>query len=1119
MSSIISSQMEEIKILISSNSKTDQSLGYSTLLHFQEQSCDSPPSIQALIQSSRCLINSIVSDIHNEDEEIAAQALKCLGFMIYHPSLVATIPAGDGKRVLESLAKLITFTKMKSVCNLGVWCISMQQFDATLLAACFDTLLQAVVHALDNPIGSLSTTFEAMQAVAKLVAQMSEMMRESSHLWAPPIYRRLLSIDKRERDMSERCLLKIRSTILPPPISLSKAIIEDMREKLLTGMKDWSDKGMKVQTVQAWGWFICFLGSGALKNRHLVNDMLKVLEQTFSDHNPQVQIASLVAWQGLIDALVHPQILSCKKNGIQQLQTSPGKSSELVLNGFSKSLKLAMAPLIGIISSKCDVSVLLSCLNTWCYLLHKLDTFINSPSVINVVLDPMFQAIFKIGPDSKSIRLWNLCLDLLEDSISTKCSDLNSDPKDQVNLHLSARTFISGSGRYSWNQYPIKWLPWDLSQLDFYLKMISIIITHVATATAAPESKKSVCDAAVRIFRSVLKGVQMEFRNPSNNYDNIMFCLNTILSFMKKLGEDASSDGGGDLFNTSLYLIEAAVEELEPSIMESPLYKVALDISYVGSLDSVKHSKIPHRCSFMDMFSPMVYLTVLYLGLVVQLTINTPEMELILQRLQRFYKFVLSSDDPLESFLASVGFLYAHKGFKYMEIWMVMVTCLNGYIDGMKDLSLFRTDSDNSFYRAICHLLSYPFILFSCAKKDITLSKASNSLKESFVLSERKLEQVIEVWKSLFGSVCVACLKSSATNTLSHDLCAMLNSCFDENSSMFQYNSELGYKDLELACLSFSGKVLVCILEQKLTSDTIGRECVGVCNGSSGINNIFEFASRVMKFMYINMGREPASGLVSSRVFSTLTRFISCLHSKQDILSFFEIISGLLLQWLSHLEIKDENAKDQLGILLAESLNCLQRSQPPLTFDSSFLKLQASLLEKTLDHPNTSVSDPTIIFWNSTYGKQISLDYPQNLLHVLHKLSRNGRISLYNRSKSFLARCSTLENDTVITPRYCKITPTQKSSKRVELTEEGMIPGSNQNNKPPSNSKRKRVELTEHQKEVRRAQQGRERDCNGHGPGVRTYTSLDFSQGNQELQDSQDIRDSEAMLEMLRRVG
>ncbi|KAE8677166.1 hypothetical protein F3Y22_tig00111542pilonHSYRG00073 [Hibiscus syriacus] len=1110
----ISGQMEEIKALISSDSKANRSFGYSTFLHFQEQSSDSPPSIQALIQSSRCLLNLIDSDIHHEDEEIAAQALKCLGYMIYHPSLIAAIPAEDVKLLLESLAKLITVTKMKSVCNLGVWCISMQQFDTPLLAACFDTLLPAVVHALDNPSGSLSTTFEAMQAVAKLTAQMSEMMRESAHLWAPPIYRRLLSIDKRERDMSERCLLKIKSTILPAPISLSKAIIEDMRKNLLMGMKDLLDKGMKVQTVQAWGWFISFLGSGALKNRHLVNDMLKVLEQTFSDHNPQVQIASLVAWQGLIDALVHPQILSCKRNASQRLQTSSGKSSELMLNGFSKSLKLTMIPLIGIISSKCDISVLSSCLNTWCYLLHKLDTSINSPSVIKVVLDPMFQEILKMGPDSKSIQLWNFCLDLLEDCISAKCSDLISDPKDQVNLRLSARIIIPGFGRYSWKQYPIKWLPWDLNQLDFHLKMIAIIITHVATATVSPECKKTARDAAVRIFRSVLKGVQMEFRNPLNNYDNIMFCLNRIFSFTKKVGEDASSEGVGDLFNTSLSLIEAAVDELEPSIMESPLYKVALDINYVGTLDSVNRSKVPHQCSFMDMVSPMVYLTVLYLTLVVQLAINTPEMELILQRLQSFYKSVLSFDDPLESFLASVGLLYGHMGFKYMEICMAMVTCLNDYINGMEDLSLFKTDSDNAFYRAICHLLSYPFILFSCSEKDLALLNSGDALKESFVLSERKLEQAIEIWKSLYVSVCAAFFKLSATNTLGGDLCAMLNSCLDENGSIFRYNSELGlcYKDLEFSCISFTGNVLVCILEQKLTSDTgeSGKEC-GVCNESSGIINILEFSSRVMKFLYINMAKEPALGIVNSRVFSALTRFICRLHSKQDILSFFEIISGSLLQWLSHQDIKDEHVKDQLGILWAEILDSIRRSQPLLTFDSSFLKLQAPLLEKTLDHRNTSISDETIIFWNSTYGKQTNLEYPQNLLHVLHKLSRIGRISLYNRSKSLVARCSTLENDTgtsaASAPRCCKITATQnRSSKRVELTEEGMIAAVNQKDKPPLNSKRKRVELTEHQKEVRRAQQGRERDCNGHGPGIRTYTGLDFSQGNEDSQDSQDIR-------------
>lgn len=77
-------------------------------------------------------------------------------------------------------------------------------------------------------------------------------------------------------------------------IFLQQALAEDMKLKLLTVMKDLLNQGLKIQTLQAWGWFIRLQGSHAMKYRHLTNDMLKVPEKTFSDHNPQVQIASLV---------------------------------------------------------------------------------------------------------------------------------------------------------------------------------------------------------------------------------------------------------------------------------------------------------------------------------------------------------------------------------------------------------------------------------------------------------------------------------------------------------------------------------------------------------------------------------------------------------------------------------------------------------------------------------------------------------------------------------------------------------------------------------------------------------------------------------------------------------
>ncbi|KAM0976391.1 hypothetical protein FF1_019372 [Malus domestica] len=247
---------------------------------------------------------------------------------------------------------------MKSVCNLGVWCISIQQLSTPHLAAHFHSLLLAIVHAIDNPIGSLSTTFEAIQAVMKLATLLSENMREMSHIWAPPVYRRLLSSDMRERDMSERCLLNTRSTILPPPLNLSKAVVKDLKPRLLTGMHHVLTNGMKVQTIQAWGWFIRLLGSHALKNRQLINQMLKIPEQTFSDHDSQVQIASQVAWEGLIDALVQPTMIlpfetnaTKKDNGMEQIGTN---GSEIQKKGYLKSTKLIMTPLIGIMSTKCD---------------------------------------------------------------------------------------------------------------------------------------------------------------------------------------------------------------------------------------------------------------------------------------------------------------------------------------------------------------------------------------------------------------------------------------------------------------------------------------------------------------------------------------------------------------------------------------------------------------------------------------------------------------------------------------------------------------------------------------------------------------------------------------------
>ncbi|XP_061350669.1 uncharacterized protein LOC133295827 [Gastrolobium bilobum] len=1119
----MSEEMHQIHSLISSDDNSNKCSGYSTLLQFQQHSCLNPSSLQSLAQSSKTLISSILSDISDDDEEIAAQALKCLGFMIYHPSIVSTLEVDDANLVLGSLAELITTTKMKSACNLGVWCLSVQQLGASLLVSHFHSLLRAIVHALDNPMGSLSTTFEATQAVMKLSGQLSEQMRDSSHIWASPIYRRLLSTDRRERDASERCLLKIRSTVIPPSLDLSKVLVKDMKIKLLSGMKDLLDNGMKIQAIRGWGWFVEMLGSHALKNRHLVNDMLKIPERTFTDLDPQVQIATQVAWKGLIDALVLCPILVSEKN------TSPGQNSlpkqQLLgrnncddqANGFSKSIKLIMTPLIGIMSSKCDISVRSSCLNTWCYLLHKLDTSINEPSLIKKVFEPILKAIFQNGPDSKNILLWNLGLDLLSDSISQKCRDV-----------LVSEIGPSLSGKCSWKQYLIRWLPWDISQLDFYLSMIFVLIRQASGPTVTCDHRSHVYDAALKLFVYILKGVKLDLESPSTNYDSIMCCLNSLLTFMKKVCEDLYSDGCGnyDVYYTSIQFIDTITRELGPSILGSPLYKFSLDLKYIDDMQLADHNKnlnfLSVSCmSYMDKVSPLVYLVALYFHMMVQLTMKSHQSDCISQGMCEYFKFIFSSSDPLEILLTCIGFLYRHAQPIYLNIWITVAQGLNFCVYDANCNSLQEALSDSTGYSSICHLLIYPIVALSEVRR-LTLSNASTTLEKHPASPERKtrFELVIQTWKSLYGSLSASGFGHSTATDFSGDLCTLLSKCLDENAGMLESGTDfkLTCTDMDHGILHLSGNFMICILEQIQTSELVSETETSKSDRDSKIlcslNNCLKFAAKYMYLLSIKMVTDPLPGFVgTSRVFSGLACFVSCLHWKQDILLFLEIFSSPLLQWLSNMGMQDERSNDQLQFLWTEILSCLRRSQPPINFGSALLKLHEPLLEKTLDHPYPSISEPTINFWNSTFGQQIILDFPPSLLRVLDKLSRNGKLKLLKRSIPCLQKCQSRGEVNDGLQGYRVTAKHNRTSKRVELVLDTQIEA------PSLSFKKKRLELTEHQKEVRRAQQGKERDTGGHGPGIRTYTNADFSQGHDDSQESQEkIRDSEAILQMLRKA-
>ena len=63
---------------------------------------------------------------------------------------------------------LLLILLLQSVCNLGIWCISVQQLEPLIIEDIAEPVVTAIVHALDNPFGSLSTTFEGAQVILRM---------------------------------------------------------------------------------------------------------------------------------------------------------------------------------------------------------------------------------------------------------------------------------------------------------------------------------------------------------------------------------------------------------------------------------------------------------------------------------------------------------------------------------------------------------------------------------------------------------------------------------------------------------------------------------------------------------------------------------------------------------------------------------------------------------------------------------------------------------------------------------------------------------------------------------------------------------------------------------------
>ncbi|OQU75928.1 hypothetical protein SORBI_3010G057500 [Sorghum bicolor] len=844
----------------------------------------------------------------------------------------------------------------------------------------------------------------------KLADQSPKRMRDQSCLWVPPVYRRLLSADKTERDMAERCLIKVSCLVLPPQPLLSKAVASDFEQKLLSCMINMlDDPSKKVQTVKSWGWIISLLGPDAVKNRLLLNKLLKVPEQMFTDLNPQVQVATMVSWKKLVDAFFPFQ---ATKIVAQQTVIPPLKPIEQA-SAQVKRIRLIMVPLCRVLSKSRNIVLSSSCLSTWHYLLHRLGNLINHLPILDAAFGPILKIVFSFGINDQNKPLWSFCLNLFHDFVSSKNRD-REDLCAPVNQNLLAQSCTHI--RALFDVQHIKWLPWDISCFHFQLDILGIILKPELFQDMIPEILVIVMDSATEIFRFLLQGIQIELRE-QHAYEQVKECITNVCTFAKKLLLDHigknSVNKCATLLEFGLRFVKVIVDELDHSLLASDNIEVCLDIEHIKENQHAEYSpkvSLPRirSLSYMEMASPAAYVTALSLSLISQYT-----GELSHRDAEKLALILASSLDVLESFHTAVSFMYMQIGrptynrerLKWLMVWNLFAKQLN-----RKIISYLETDSELSYHDLLHQFFCYPFLIF--------LNAENSSESSVSVLQDLEMESTIEVYRSLSTNSCNSKLSSKVffDGFYKYLVCTI-----DGNMALFQANLEhLSDKFENATILSALGEIVVGLLQndqmliyanQELKQTSEGS---AVCRQPKLFLNWFKLANRFMLLSSSHFKANPAGQhQVTSRFFSTLSNFVGHLVLKEDVLLLFENIGDQLTEWLSlttilYSEMQQGEIIVHLENLWLKMVECLKRSQ--LVSDVPLINQKQQLLQAALNHPHHPISVATAsVCRAATHGSAVlhpgclNSEFDELLMHRRKALNSSRKTAITSNSYDLMA--------------------------------------------------------------------------------------------------------------------
>uniref|UniRef100_A0A8C5RMG7 Replication timing regulatory factor 1 n=1 Tax=Laticauda laticaudata TaxID=8630 RepID=A0A8C5RMG7_LATLA len=1099
---------------------TDAWLTLTNRLTEEEEDEDEGKEFAAEVENSFPQLYKIfMTHIPTEKSELSSAALQALGFCVCNPKIASLLCEIEIHELLSILNSVATNSGDKHTRTRALWVISKQSFPPDTVGKLVPNIiamLETLLHKGDSH--SMVVEYEALNVIIRLIEQAPSDMEEQAVTWAKMIIP-LLVHSAHKVQLRAASALEMGLPLLQQNQEVIAVAEQLLTTKVIPELQKLFFSKHETYILKLWPLFVKLLGKTLHHSGSFINSLLHLEELGFRSGSPVVKKIAFIAWKSLIDNFaLNPDIL-CS----------------------AKRLRLLMQPLTSIHVR--TETLALTKLEVWWYLLMRLGSQL--PVHFEQVCVPLIlNTLSLVASPLQDNSSWlisnqNLTMPCCSrkpgvfpfGNIATPKMTLNSSNEGAVipSIQLLGIEmllhFFMGPEVLTFakeNKIVLSLEPLQcpvINSPSFFCKYASVFINAARDGFIAVG--RDVSDVILTaIWRELVGFVKAAIESGNKRERQNSEVLTMLLQTLKNIILSKELP----VLN-SLPLLEVAIKELPPKVLGSPAYQIAdmdllngtpaLFLVQLLFCEDVLKCGVENRRFFSN------YETL------VECALSGPTSPLA------FTESVLTIVSQNAMHLENKEYLW--------RMWSLMVNPLTEWIKQTNEVN--QGDAlEHNFNAIYCALLLPVNYIFSSSE-----------------FPELAMKTLLRSWSELYKAFarCALLVATADDNICCEELCAkIISGLKDEaylNQPMLEGLSYITAVIVECICFAPYDKRFLSAHKPPQTLVEWARRSKNPLGKLCSVMKLLIILINSLKMLVSEESNFEQLAPVASGIVGILQNIIAHISLPSVIRAVLEFIAKPFTALYQKIESTNPSRTSPALIfkcekLLADSLTCLQ-SNYTATFDSCVLKEIFPLLSVMLLNKNRHISSHAARFWNTTFGKEESLEYPEEFKTVLNKAKQKfilllpafescdimeGSSTSYSdytensqwganisgikvnpngKRDSFLAQTGEPEEESIdfhVTPKKIKLEFSQSKSniKNIPLEEENTVDFVY----IPVETK-ERV-LTEHQKEVLRTKRD---DI----PVM--YNNLDMSQDavlfSQDTQNQEDSLEKSTIVDIKKEQG